>query len=283
MHRLTSNTSKVSIIIPTFNSANCIKRCLKSINNQNYRNIEIIIVDNNSSDNIEQITDAYSAKFYSYGPDQTKSRVFGAPYQRNYGFKKASGRYVYYVDADMILSKGLISECVSLFSKDNKISGLIIPEESFGEGFWAKCKWLERRTYWGDNTIEAPRFFKKDYIRSLNYLDDKVGADDWDLAIRIKKNKGLIIRTKKIAYHDEGALTLKKLIRKRFLYGKDVLKFQQKHGTSTFFKYFSPFRRGYMKHITLLSRHPILTMGMIIMRICEYSGGAAGIIFSRIK
>ncbi len=277
------NSPIVSIIIPTLNSAKFLEDCLESVKNQSYKNIEIIIVDNYSSDNTKEISDKYGARFFVAGPDQTKERIFGAPFQRNFGFRKAKGKYVYYLDVDMELPKNLIKECVGIMSANKKCRAIIIAEESFGIGFWARCKWLERRIYWGDDLVEAPRFFNKKILKNMGYLDDTVGADDWDLTLRLRQDGQLILRTKNFIRHNEGALTLSKVIKKRFLYGKDVFKFKEKHGTKKFYIYFSPFRKSYLKNIPFLMRHPKLFGGMVFMKICEYSGGGAGIIYSKFK
>jgi len=49
------NFPKISVIVPTYNSSRTIEKCLKSIKNQTYQNIEIIVIDNNSSDNTLKI------------------------------------------------------------------------------------------------------------------------------------------------------------------------------------------------------------------------------------
>lgn len=271
----------VSVVVPTYNNGKSLAVCLDSIRVQTYPNVELIVVDNDSADNTRGIAEKHGARFFTAGPDQSRGRVFGAPFQRNFGFCKSRGEYVYYVDADMILPEGLIEECVDVMKKNLECKALIIAEESFGMGFWAKCKWLERRTYWGDDTVEAPRFFDKATLEQMGYLDDTVGADDWDLALRMRRKSHEILRTKNYIRHDEGNLKLSKLIRKRFLYGKDVFKFKEKHGTRVFYTYFTPFRRSYLKNTLFLLSHPILLAGMIFMRACEYSGGAAGIMYGK--
>ncbi len=271
----------VSVIIPTKNSSNTLEACLESIKNQTYKNIELIVVDNDSTDKTKEIAKKYDARFFVAGPDQSRKRVFGAPYQRNYGFREAKGEYAYYVDADMELPENLIEECVGIMSTNKKCKAVIVAEESFGIGFWAKCKWFERRTYVGDDLVEAPRFFDKNTLEDMGYLDDTVGADDWDLALRMRQAGHLILRTKNHVMHNEGALTLSKLVKKRFLYGKDVSKFKEKHGIKKFYIYFTPFRKSYFKNIRFLFSHPVLFGGMIFMRMCEYASGGAGIIYSK--
>jgi probable beta-1,3-galactosyltransferase len=56
----------VSVIIPTYNSSRTLEKCLKSIKNQTYKNIEIIVVDNNSIDNTKEIAKKYTGKVYNF-------------------------------------------------------------------------------------------------------------------------------------------------------------------------------------------------------------------------
>ncbi len=271
----------VSVIIPTLNSEKLILNCLKSIKNQTYKNIEIIVVDGHSKDRTVDIAKRY-AKVYIYGPDQSKERVFGGPYQRNYGVSKAKGKYIYYVDSDMELTPNVIKDCVYLINKKNA-DAVIVPEESFGKSFWAKCKWLERRCYWGDDLIEAPRFIKRDVWNKLGGLDVKLGGgDDWDFHRRLKLNGYKIVRTKELVMHNEGELTLRKLFKKKFIYGKTVTNYFKKHkDKSTNIKQFTIFRKAYFKNLKLFLKHPILSIGFLIMRFTEYFAALSGIIYSK--
>ena len=131
----------VSVIVPTKNSDKTLDECLLSIKNQTYNNIELIIVDNYSDDNTANIAKKYTKLVFNKGPERS--------WQRNYAAKKASGKYILVIDSDMILSKNVVSECVNKINKSTSNSGVVIPEESFGEGFWAQCKKLERSFYVG--------------------------------------------------------------------------------------------------------------------------------------
>jgi glycosyltransferase involved in cell wall biosynthesis len=93
----------VSVIITTKNEERNIANCLKSINSQNLNSlsIEIIVVDNNSTDKTVEIVKSYChVQLYNFGPERSA--------QRNYGVKKANGKYILYLDADMILFKNSV-------------------------------------------------------------------------------------------------------------------------------------------------------------------------------
>src|SRR2546427_7599642 len=102
----------VSVIVPTYNSERFTEKCLQSIANQSYPNIEVIIVDAFSRDRTVGIARKFDPKIHLYGVKQGREAVFGAPYQRNYGASKSRGEFVYYVDVDMRLTRDVIAECV---------------------------------------------------------------------------------------------------------------------------------------------------------------------------
>ena len=275
------NLPLVSVIIPTRNSGKFLDACLSSIKNQTYKNIEIIVVDNNSTDKTKIIAKKYVNKLFKLQNNRIFANRFSATYQRNLGIKKSTGKIVYYFDADMVMQNDVIKECVDLI-QNHKVDGVIIPEDSFGTTFWAKCKQLERRCYWGDNNIEAPRCFNKSIWTKVGGLDENIagGGDDWDLHEKLKDHNSKVARTDSVVLHNEGNLTLAKLVKKRFLYGKDTLKYIKKRKNTAIFQYF-PIRIGFLTHWYLFAIHPLIGLGTIYMRLVEYIAGACGIIYNK--
>ena len=129
------NKPSVSVIIPTYNSEKTIEKCLESIRNQSYKNIEIIVVDRFSMDKTVEIAEKYGARIIQDYGERTRAK--------NIGLKKAKGKYVLFVDSDMELSKDVVKECVELMEKDDKIGGIIVPERSVGDGFWVRVRDFE--------------------------------------------------------------------------------------------------------------------------------------------
>lgn len=271
----------VSIIIPTVNSGLFLENTFKSIVAQSYKNIETIIVDGQSTDNTLPLAKKYKAHVFQLKTNLPKG-TFDAPYRRNFGVKKARGVYVYYVDADMELPKNLIEEAVNLCEK--KYDALILPEDSFGVGVWAKAKNLERRCYWGDQLIESPRFFKKNVWEKVGGLDEKLagGRDDGDLYEKLKENNFKVGRTKAIVMHNEGKLTVKKLFMKKYMYGKDVMKYVSKRPVVGVASY-SPIRLSFLKNWKLFAKRPMDSGVFIIMKGVEVAGGCAGVADSLIN
>ncbi|MEM5826347.1 MAG: glycosyltransferase family A protein, partial [Candidatus Aenigmatarchaeota archaeon] len=120
------NASKplVSIIIPTYNSEKTIAKCLESIKNQSYKNIEVIVVDRFSKDKTAEIAKEYGARIFKLNSERAKAK--------NFGLKKAKGKYVCFIDSDMELTNNVIDKCVATIEKDKRIGGVIIPEKSVG-------------------------------------------------------------------------------------------------------------------------------------------------------
>ncbi len=97
---------KISIIIPAYNAQKYIVRCLDSIVNQANDNIEVVIVNDGSTDNTERICREYSSIYnYIKTVSQTNGGVSSA---RNNGIKNAQGEYILFLDADDFLAPGAI-------------------------------------------------------------------------------------------------------------------------------------------------------------------------------
>lgn len=108
-----------SIIVPIYNVEKYLKRCIDSLINQTYKNIEIILVDDGSPDNCPKICEEYAAK-------DNRIKVFhkengGLSDARNYGLGKASGDYVLFIDSDDWLNIESIEQFNSFLEKDPTI------------------------------------------------------------------------------------------------------------------------------------------------------------------
>ena len=95
---------KYSIIVTLFNKEKYLKRCIDSIMNQNYNDYEIIVVDDGSTDNSENIIKEYKDKKIKY----YKKTNGGVSSARNFGISKVNGKYFTFVDADDYVSNNLI-------------------------------------------------------------------------------------------------------------------------------------------------------------------------------
>ena len=119
---------KISIIIPVYNVEKYLERCLQSLVNQTYRNLEIIIVNDGTKDNSQQIIDQFA---------KSDSRILslikengGLSDARNYGIDYVTGEYLFFVDSDdWITTSDVLREINDLFEKNQKIDVLFFDRE----------------------------------------------------------------------------------------------------------------------------------------------------------
>lgn len=272
----------VSIIIPTRNSSKYLYECLEHIISQSYKNVEIIIVDGKSQDMKKtiEIAEKYNCQILIFVPDVEKG-LFDATKKRNYAATKAKGEFIYHMDADMELTKNVIEEAVSLCRKG--FDAVILPEDSFGEGPWASAKNLERRFFWGDDTIESPRFFKKSVWDKLEGYDENIagGGDDRDLYQKLLETGHKVGRSKNLVMANEGKLTLTHLLKKQFMYRRELLKYIYKRPKSI--KGYFPIRESHIKNWRVFLSRPKDAFLFIVMKTVESIAGLLGILYSILK
>jgi glycosyltransferase involved in cell wall biosynthesis len=271
----------VSVIIPTKNEQLAIGRCIESVKKQTYRHIECIVVDNNSTDKTLSIAKKYGVNTFTKGPERST--------QRNFGAGIAKGTYLFFVDADMVLTPKVVEECVVLLQKDNK-KAVIIPEKSFGSGFWAECKELERSFYVGVLWMEAPRFIEKQVFKSLGGFNETLTAfEDFDFSQKIQErfSEFSITHAKSFIFHDEGDLSFWQLLRKKYYYGMSIEAYRKQYEKSGVFKkQINIFTRYclFLRHPGKIFRSPVISFGMFFMKLCEMTalglGYIKGIFFS---
>ena len=108
---------KLSVIIPVYNVENYLDRCLKSVEEQTYRDAEIIIVNDGSTDNSYEIVEKYAARNDNFIAYTTENNGLGGA--RNYGLSKSSGEYVVFLDSDDYVSPDCLEKFVSAAEKND--------------------------------------------------------------------------------------------------------------------------------------------------------------------
>jgi hypothetical protein len=169
---------------------------------------------------------------------------------------------------------------------DKTIVGVTIPEESFGEGFWAQCKKLERSFYLGVDWIEAARFFRcQDFLAIGGYNESMISGEDWDLSQRIEE-LGKIDRIDDFIYHFEGKIKLTSAVKKKFYYAKKIVEYiDRAQNRSKVSKQISVLNRYklFLSQPRKLFKNPILGFGMLFMKTCEFVFGGVGYVLEKIK
>ena len=157
---------KVSIIVPVYNVEEYLRKCLDSLVNQTYKNIEIVIVNDGTKDNSQLIIDEYREKY----PKIIKSYIKengGLASARNYGVAKSTGNYIMFVDSDDYVDLNMVEKLYNELKNTN--SDIVVC------GAYQVC----------DNNIKKLNTFNKYNLdNKKNYIVNCVGAC-WQL---IKKD-----------------------------------------------------------------------------------------------
>ena len=266
----------VSVVIPTYNSQRTIGICLKSIRQQSYPNIEVIVMDKHSSDRTAEIAESYDAKVFKLNSERTRAK--------NFGLKKAIGKYVCFIDSDMELTRNVIEECVNLIGKDEKTGGIVIPEKSIGDSFWVKIRDFER-SFYVRTEIESARFFRKDLVEKANGFNEGIILFEESTLSQKIETLGYNVKTRINAeiLHREDDFSLWKWLKKKFYYGKTAFKYKEKFGEhahkqmSIFYRFsiFLTNKRFYFK--------PLFALGVIVLKILEFFSAGLGYLSSNVR
>ena len=264
-------------------------------------NYEIIVVDNNSTDKTFEMALKFTDKVFNKGPERST--------QRNYGMAKiACGKYVMFLDADMILGPKATEACVSMIENGNWIA-LHIPEYVLGTKYFTRVRRFERSFYNG-TVIDGARFFKKSTFIKVGGFDETMsGPEDWDIDKKIKQigSIGLLPSSSEYLeedlwehkrfiiergvnpsgkwnsiFHNESEFGLQNYLAKKKYYSKSLNKYITKWGindpdiqkqTGVWYRFFGVFlERGKWRH---LLQKPLLIPGIYLLRVLT------GLIFLR--
>lgn len=187
------NGPEVSVIIPVYNGEKTLRKCLNSILGQAYENYEVIVVDNNSSDNTKEIIREFQKnnKKIKYIFEPKKSR--GAA--RNSGIRKAKGEIFAMTDSDCTVPENWILEITKPIIHENETAVLGF-EKDLVNNYWTKniqkaSLEFTRRNLNGKyiSHIDTKNFaIKSSVMKELMFDPALRNLDDLDLYLRLKKN-----------------------------------------------------------------------------------------------
>ncbi|MEF9892060.1 MAG: glycosyltransferase family 2 protein [Anaerorhabdus sp.] len=132
--------SLVSVIIPAYNSENTIKRCIQSVINQSYKNLEVIVLNDCSSDKtIEVVKTIDDSRIKLINLEKN----MGVSYCRNKGKKLAKGEYIQFIDSDDYVELEMLKEVIT-FIEDNDLDvcifGMNVIYEKYKREYSINCK-----------------------------------------------------------------------------------------------------------------------------------------------
>lgn len=197
---------KVSVLIPARNEEKNIERTLLSIKSQNYPNLEVIVIDDASTDKTYEIAKKL-AKTYRFKERRGKS------YSLNFGIRKATGKYILTLDADTIFKdKDAIKKLVSILESDKKVAAVTTSLKVLNKNnilthfqnveynyqnlirFGMNSLNLGTLYIWGCSTL-----FRRDVLEKVRFRESY--TEDLDTIIRIQmKRYKVLISPEVVAY-----------------------------------------------------------------------------------
>jgi glycosyltransferase involved in cell wall biosynthesis len=268
----------VSVIIPTYNSGRFMAKCLESLKSQAWKKIEVIVVDDGSTDTTLEIAEKYKCNVI-------KNPRRGRAEAKNEGMRRSLGEYLLFVDSDMELTRNVIGECVELANEDPHIGGIVIPERSVGSSFWAKVRDFERSFYSG-SIVESARFFQAKLAKEVGGFEEGlIFFEESTLPYKIYRKKyNISPRIESPILHHEEDFSLATWLRKKFYYGKTINLYRNTYGdylrvqTSIWFRY-----GLFMKDWKRFLSRPKLAFGVTLLKSLEYFATTSGIVYSKLK
>ena len=206
----------VSVIVPVYNVEKYLKRCLESIINQTYRELEIILVDDGSKDESGKICE-------QYGKIDKRIKIIhkengGLSSARNVGLADAKGKYISFVDSDDWIAKDMYEYMVGLIEKNeaeavqcNFIqtngSKVIINEPEDIHIYTNKdiCQfYMEFSTKTGSYSVWK-FLYKKEVLKDIKFREGKINEDiDYNYKVLARCKKIIVSNQVKYFYYQEG-------------------------------------------------------------------------------
>lgn len=185
------NKPLVSVIIPCFNHGKFLQETVDSVLNSDYASLEIIIVDDESTDNSLDVAQQLAEK---HGNIQVFQQKNGGPSKaRNLGIKEAKGQIILPLDADDLISKEYIEEAVKILTQQEDVKVVYALAKKFGavQGEW-KLKPFSSDALAKDNMIYVSALFRKtDWERVGGFSDSlELVREDWEFWIKLLKDGG---------------------------------------------------------------------------------------------
>lgn len=185
----------VTVIVPAYNAALYIDETLHSALASDYADIEVVVVDDGSTDDTAAVAERVAA-------EDARVRVVrqpngGVAKARNTAVALSHGRYILPLDADDLISPTFISQAVAILDADPTVK-VVAPRSAFcgdRQGEWKlpefSLKLLARR-----NIMHCSAMYRRsDFDRTDGYCSEIIAREDWEFWIALLKDGGRVVRT----------------------------------------------------------------------------------------
>lgn len=189
MHILKHSLPTVSVIIPTYNRAHLVGRAIQSVFNQTYQDFEVIVVDDGSTDNTEEVVENFRDHRIRY---MRHSENCGYPIPCNTGIKVARGEYIAFLDSDDEWLPEKLRHQLNIFQEANEDVGLVY------SGFvrvYANGKVKKHKDSLKGILVGFPSrwLVKREVFENIEGFDETVAAlSDAEISIRIQQKYAVL-------------------------------------------------------------------------------------------
>jgi glycosyltransferase involved in cell wall biosynthesis len=198
MSYTTNSSPLVSIIIPSYKQAHFLSEALDSVAIQKYKNFEIVVVNDNSPDDVDSVIDKYINNLKIIYIKNNINKGLGAT--RNIGIKNANGKYILPLDSDdSMRSSFWLKKAIDLIDENSIVSVWLQHYDKNSQ----KLNWYWRPTepfseVLKYNVVCGSSLFPKSMWEKIGGYDEKMkGFEDWEFWIRAYKNNYKLIRINK--------------------------------------------------------------------------------------
>jgi glycosyltransferase involved in cell wall biosynthesis len=206
------------VIVPTFNNQLTIAACLESVHSQTYDHLEVIVIDNFSTDFTFAIASRHGDKIILHGNERCE--------QANYGVSIANGEFILRMDADLVLDSSVIEECVeTVLSGYDAVEVHNSPDPTIS---WiARARRFEYDLLRGDPKRISARFVRRDLYLAIGGLDPSlIAGEDYDFQNRLNRYGAKVGFIKAQAISVNEPTSVVRMIRKHFRYGRQSVSFR---------------------------------------------------------
>lgn len=244
--------NKVSIIVPIYNTEKYLKRCIESIINQTYSNLEVILVNDGSTDDSIKICKEYAKK---------DSRIIlvnkengGLSDARNKGLDLATGEYISFVDGDDFIHISMIEELIKVSEAENAdivhCDYEVVDEQGNILGInnktYAEDKKLNAEEAIAGHIIEYKikvvawnKLYKKELFKELRFKKGYIYEDEFLFPQIISLSKKNIYLNKKLYFYVSccGSITKSKMNLNKIKSNKELMKFKEEFYMKKYLQY----------------------------------------------
>ena len=191
----------VSVIIPAFNAEKYLKETVASALASSYPFLEIIIVDDGSTDKTQEVLESISLEHCQVRVFHQKNQ--GVSVARNFGIANAKGKYLLLLDADDLISVDYIKKAVEILEQDQNVKMVNGLGEFFGDrqGSW-NLRPFSRHLLARKNMLFISGIFRKsDFDKTDGFCSEIKGPEDWDFWISLLKRNGEVVRIPQVCLY----------------------------------------------------------------------------------